>query len=512
MYKSRKLLLVLFLFVTFCSIKAQTFTITSPTSDQIIPMPLNTSQIVIQLGFTWYGVPPFYVDLIRVDLNGTNILDLNPSDPANPPSHINLTLSPGNHTLDVGVRFYFYVNGELRYEAAYRSVSFHIVNNLTIQNLFSDGFNGGTININSEQKTSPYRNTYLVGETVNLGAEDQPHGDYYNVWNQSGTYNSRWEKKLYGGSYSQIQGGTPRNYPYSVSTADNSAEIQGVLRKRYNISRDDDFTEFDGTVSAGVVSQIVEQNSGQISAPTTQTINGKSYNFSYWNDNLSYNNPRALNPTNNEEYTAVYKYINHANTTNAFGSNSQKKIVRTTDGYLHKVYESMNKVWYEWSTNNGASWVIRNNGKPLSGNDAKLPSIDYSGGTVFITWQEKYDFGGIETFKIRLAYIQQPYGYLAFYDVADGFSESTQIPYTFNAAPVIAWSSNDSRVIVAWSLYGINYRYGLLNPYETLSWYTNVLWIEGTTSNSTNPTIAVRKDGGTTVFHLAWQHGTSAIK
>ncbi len=189
MYKS--LLLVILLFASLSNIKAQTFTITSPTSGQVITMPSNQSTIGIQLGFSWIGVPPYDVDLIIVALNGNTILELEPTQPWDPPDHIDLTLSPGNHTLDVGVRFHWYYNGQHEYEEAYGSVSFHIANNLTVKNIFG----GGIININSAPKQSPYSFTPLVNETVNLGAVDQQYGNYYYVWNQSGTNNSRWERK-----------------------------------------------------------------------------------------------------------------------------------------------------------------------------------------------------------------------------------------------------------------------------------------------------------------------------
>ena len=62
----------------------------------------------------------------------------------------------------------------------------------------------------------------------------------------------------------------------------------------------------------------------------------------------------------------------------------------------------MNKIWYEVSTDNGATWTVQNNGKPLSSNEAKSPAIDYYGNCyIFIVWQEKIE----ETFKIKLAYI-----------------------------------------------------------------------------------------------------------
>ncbi|NWF89310.1 MAG: hypothetical protein HXY50_07575, partial [Ignavibacteriaceae bacterium] len=58
------------------------------------------------------------------------------------------------------------------------------------------------------------------------------------------------------------------------------------------------------------------------------------------------------------------------------------------------------------------------------------------------------------------------------------------------------------------------YRYGYGDCYNPTSWYTTEYGtpISGTDANSTNPTVAVRKDGEAAVFHLAWQQSTTAIK
>ena len=51
--------------------------------------------------------------------------------------------------------------------------------------------------------------------------------------------------------------------------------------------------------------------------------------------------------------------------------------MRTPDGTLHMVYESSGHVWYETSKDEGASWILMNDGKPLDNGYGKLPSIDY---------------------------------------------------------------------------------------------------------------------------------------
>jgi hypothetical protein len=238
--------------------------------------------------------------------------------------------------------------------------------------------------------------------------------------------------------------------------------------------------------------------------------------FWKWSDGNT-ENPRTYRiPSTTVNLYAFYKSVNASNNTLAFGTNSQKKLVRTTDGRLHKVYSSMNMIWYEMSTDNGATWTVQNNGQPLSSNEAKLPAIDYYGNSyIFITWQEKYNYYGFETFKIRLAYISFPEAHLAFCDVfnASIYDPSPISPYSYDAMPVVAWG-NGNVILIAWKLNEICYRYGYLNNYTPITWYTSAYgaFISGTNANSTNPTIAVRKDGGTSVFHLAWQHSITAIK
>ena len=46
------------------------------------------------------------------------------------------------------------------------------------------------------------------------------------------------------------------------------------------------------------------------------------------------------------------------------------------NGYLHNIYESSGQIWYERSADNGATWLLLNNGKPLNSyGNAKSPSV-----------------------------------------------------------------------------------------------------------------------------------------
>ncbi|MBZ0179680.1 MAG: hypothetical protein K8F36_10345 [Melioribacteraceae bacterium] len=64
---------------------------------------------------------------------------------------------------------------------------------------------------------------------------------------------------------------------------------------------------------------------------------------------------------------AILKSVDLSNDAYAMGNNNQAKIIRigtSSTGTLFKVYESMDCVWLEKSTNNGVSWELMNDGKP----------------------------------------------------------------------------------------------------------------------------------------------------
>ncbi|GAB6283575.1 MAG: hypothetical protein STSR0008_23530 [Ignavibacterium sp.] len=101
-------------------------------------------------------------------------------------------------------------------------------------------------------------------------------------------------------------------------------------------------------------------------------------------------NPRTIIGSVN--ICAVYKGVHISNYQNAYSNNSQRKVVKTDNGYLHMVYESMGKVWYELSRDDGNSWEIVTS---LYGNN---PSIDYIFNNVVIALQTWVDLG----YRIKL--------------------------------------------------------------------------------------------------------------
>lgn len=252
---------------------------------------------------------------------------------------------------------------------------------ITAQNIFIYGTIRVGIDEDPTQQNSPFLLSPNVGQTVNLEAENQSYGGYERVWNNYAPNSpSDWWRN---GAFFSNQLATN----FTVTQSDDDATYQANLRKNYAISRNDQ-TEFDGTLPAGIVNYIVEQNSGTITAPGTKTIGNKTYNFAGWTDDFSQPNPRTVSPTDNESYEALYKYKQHSDDTDGYLNNSQNKFIQTPDGTKHIVYESMDKIWYEISTDGGSTWRLMNGCKPLNAGIAKKPSMDYHGNAVAIVFQE----------------------------------------------------------------------------------------------------------------------------
>ena len=150
-------------------------------------------------------------------------------------------------------------------------------------------------------------------------------------------------------------------YSFTATINDDNSFYIANLKKNYKITQNEDFSEFDNLITNTETTYIVEQNSGQIDAPPSKTINGKNYLFAGWTDGNG-DNPRTISPTDNTTYTALYKYPQHSNNTEGFNTNSQRKFVKTPNGRLHSVSQSMGRVWYEKSINSGVNWQLIENG------------------------------------------------------------------------------------------------------------------------------------------------------
>ena len=176
-------------------------------------------------------------------------------------------------------------------------------------------------------------------------------------------------------------------YPNSTYTYENGEKYNGVFLSKYPASTPSYYS---------------------VSVQATQTINlgGNlgSRNFYFINWTATSSSDAEFQDANSTQTAVVFKNNNvtvQANlkgdllssSTTGFSSNSQNKIVRSDNGYLHLVYESMGSAWYTMSTNNGNNWSPELRVNPF-GTTAKYPSIAQSAdglNYIYITYQIDQD-------------------------------------------------------------------------------------------------------------------------
>jgi len=128
----------------------------------------------------------------------------------------------------------------------------------------------------------------------------------------------------------------------------------------------------------------------------------------------------------------------------------------------------MGHVWYEKSSDNGTTWYIANNGKPLDQNGGKLPAIDFDyNQDVAIVWEEKY-YGGSTSLMVGVFG-----GDLMYYWYPKFVFADLGLDYNIvNLNPVIAYDA-EGRGIIAWEKKSVNnniiYPLGIFCKYGPLS-------------------------------------------
>ncbi|MEJ2103639.1 MAG: T9SS type A sorting domain-containing protein [Ignavibacteriaceae bacterium] len=362
--------------------------------------------------------------------------------------------------------------------------------------------NHGTIMIDGENKTIPltgYSITRNEGADLTLGA-NSPQNDNQNhqmIWHSGSINPSDWRRNNEFKWYNQSK-------TFTVSENDDGKIYIANLRKNYAISRRDQF-EFDQSQLNNNLWYCVEQNSRNISAPSTIPLNGKSYNFSYWTDNISEENSREILPNDNETYTAFYKYKMHSNNQGGYSSGSQRKFVRTRDGNLHYVYESVGHIWYERSTDNGANWDIMNNGKPVD--DFNIGGPTSSPAIIDIYTED--DAVAICYFSENILIVQR---YKSGIKVCQNYFSN----FFSGTNPTIAFRSwGNDKILVVWQeSSGISYALwdlGISGGYEIA--FQSSGFIPHTNLNSSNPScVGTIADYNNPAFHLVWQQGLMEIK
>jgi hypothetical protein len=312
----------------------------------------------------------------------------------------------------------------------------------------------------------------------------------------------------------------------NVSIESNSTESFGNIYFK-DPTTDNQFHQYpasgpEGFVKNEAFAELDEEVNGQphqkYSVKTVPSISHNGRNYYWYSGDFNPTTPTDLLVTVPTTKTAGFKGTQLSSQTNAYANNSQRKFVRTDDGWLHSVYESLGRVWYEAKSPTG-SWEIMNGGQPLDNGEGKQPSIDYSFFSgyddyyqVFIVYQEKSGTAS----KIKVKYfhkvLENPsmiYKYQA--DIASVSGSYTDI----NTTPVIG--SYNGNFTVVWkngteSLYARN---GSVNVNNGITLFSSNS-LTGTTSNSINTAIYSSKTCCTWIKTIAWEetgtNNTASIK
>ncbi len=330
----------------------------------------------------------------------------------------------------------------------------------------------------------------------------------------------------YGMSSTHIGFADPWLIDYADPNYGNTKRNEGMsapLKSRTSPFYPDLSTNYNGDVYQGIFLNQDYNIPGnpyyQVSFPSNQyvTINGVNHNiyFQSWSTNSSATVQNAsANPTpvvftsDTGKVTANVKASQLSNQTNAFINNSQRKLVETSDGALHMVYESMGHVFYETKVQNG-QWQIMNNGQPLDNGGGKCPSIDYYGNAVAIVFQQIYG----SYYSIQLKVFSWS-GASYTYAIGGAVWQSTTDSYSVSANPNIAWGWNGKFLITfegKSAMPGIYYRYGFLNNGGgtwNLTWHDGPILsqqISGTDNNSVNASVYANKIDYANGFQIAYE-------
>jgi hypothetical protein len=379
---------------------------------------------------------------------------------------------------------------------------------ITAQNNFIYGTIKVGVDEEAVQQNSPFPFSADIGQTVNLEAQNQTYGGYERVWNNyAPNATSKWLKNGL-----DILNAVNIDYHFQVSQNDDNATYEAGLRKNYVISRNYQ-TEFHDVLSQTPI-YIVEQNSGQITAPDPFMPTGSSINYRFmrWLDDPYASNPRTIVPDDNITYEALYKYKTHSNNQNGYKNNNQRKFVRTPDGNLHNVYESMDGIWYELSTNSGQTWEIVDYGINLQdGWIYSEPSLSY-----FVDGQNK-----IHVFLTYRLQRNLPDDWIRFNEYVYENSNPNILPEQNielgesngyqGFSPVVS-SANDGRTLFIWEskLNGspekLRFSFGKKLTSGYWEWYESG-YFEFTENGASRPTVDVSIVNNNLRYHIAWIEG-----
>gem|GEM_PF-1621379 len=388
---------------------------------------------------------------------------------------------------------------------------------VTVRNDFNGSPNGGQVGVSKNSaslvsQSAPYNISVVNGDIINIEAYDnQVQGNYTWVFNdlEAIENKSNW-------IHDDGEDRTPISSNKTTSHTANNDQGSTLLneqRKLFNVVRKDQ-TEL-GTFTGQAYADVVDGNTRDISAPATKTVSSRVLEFVGWTDISSTSQNRTVTPTDHTDYTALYKGSQITNTTANNGKPGQQKMVRTGDGFLHRVYESLGHVWYEVKPP-GGDWEFVNNigGRvTIDETGGSSPSIDVSTfsypdpNNVILVWQEGAN--------IKMQIFEAHNGSYTWH-MSGQFS--TGESSTFDTKPNVAWSGTNEFAIIWHTSSGIKYRiYYIGGSPPTYAYFATRAsgTLSGTTSSSIDAAISSDKNYIYPYYDIAWVQNsgsTSSIK
>ncbi|MCK9409432.1 MAG: T9SS type A sorting domain-containing protein [Bacteroidetes bacterium] len=316
------------------------------------------------------------------------------------------------------------------------------------------------------------------------------------------------------------------NYGYSLRNQGSLAPYKSVAYSQYNLG----LSSLYKGVFLNQANLSPQSTYYSIQAPMKQIIQGIQTYFVNWanpvNANLlqadqnpiGYDQKAIIFTDANAVVTANYKASFASNNSAAIQNSGQRKLARTTNPtVLHMVYESLGSIWYETSTDEGATWNLMNGNQPLgSGTRPAIACEDQSyADAVVIVFQSG------STISVKCFTKNAESNTFSFLTQANNIPPGTITPQ-FMGNPVVSIISDNTtpRVMVVWEGYtsvvnpiikGLKYWSALLSTlnFNFNSFDNEVVGnITGPSINSSNPTLAGHNNVG---YQLAWQEGTNSI-
>ena len=260
----------------------------------------------------------------------------------------------------------------------------------------------------------------------------------------------------------------------------------------------------------------------KLACPTQEILlDGKIYNFALsnwstdekallWNQDKDITNVAFI--FDNSEITANLKGIQLTNNSGTFNKNNQNRMVQV-DGKLYKVYESMNRIWLERSSNDGSTWELMNNGKPIDiisgGKYPSISAVEYTGSVETFVIAYNLASGDSELRMQLWSSGQKEFDISVQANDINEFVDNYTVPVvSFNCYGYNGYHNRNGKILVAWEIDGyVLYKFGILAD-AVVTWNLNgPEYISS--SNAENLTISKY---GTYTFHLAWQENWTNIK